>query len=392
MVVNDMKLKEIMLLEIQMLFGRKSPTILLIFGIPILYSILFGCAYSNNVIKYVPTVIYDQDQTATSRALIQAYADSERYQVVAQVTTQEAMEESLREGEALVALSIPPKFAQNIKLGMASEILIETNATNNMFANTVISSSQEIIQTFSVAIGQKLLEAANQMPAQALRSATSVKLGVRIMNNPTTSYTNFMLSGLVANGLQIAILLVAGTLIAKEYSQLSRWQGTPSASIVVGKLLPCWLGTIGAFIAYVGVITIFFGIPFRGNPASILLLGSAFTFLVINLSFFFSAIASNEVSALQIPLLYIMPGLLFSGLSWPHLAMNDFSLAFSALMPLTYMADTLRDLLLAGYSPTLLQNLFIMFTSGSGLCLATIFIFSQRRKKFRHQTAKEVSV
>lgn len=381
-----------MRLELQALFRRTSPTVLLLFGIPILYSLLFGCAYSNNVIKYVPTVIYDQDQTATSRALIQAYVDSERYQVTAQVTTQEAMEQSLRENEALVAIAIPPKFAQNIKLGLASEILITTNSTNNMFANTVISSSQEIIQTFSAATGQKLLEAINQLPAQALRSAVPVKMAVRIINNPTTSYSNFMLAGLVANGLQIAILLVAGTLIVKEYSQLARWQGTASAAIIIGKLLPCWLCATGAFIAYLGVITVFFDIPFRGNPLSILLLGSAFTFLVINLSFFFSAITSNEVNALQVPLLYIMPGLLFSGLSWPHFAMNDFSQVFSALMPLTYLADTLRDLLLAGYSPTLLKNLLIMLMSGSGLCLITIFIFSQRRKKLQNQPAKEVLI
>ncbi|AIF50979.1 ABC transporter permease [Pelosinus sp. UFO1] len=387
-----MNLKEIIFLEIQALCRRKSPTILLLFGIPILYSFLFGSVYSNNVIKYVPTVIYDQDQTAVSRALIQAYTDSERYKVVTQVTTQEAMEQSLRESEALVAISIPPKFAQNIKLGMGSEVLIETNSTNNMFANTVISSSQEIIQTLSVATGQKLLEGINQQPAQALRFIAPVKLGVRIMNNPTTSYTNFMLAGLMVNGLQLAILLVAGPLIAKEYSQLGHWQGTSAVSIIAGKLLSCWLCSMGVFIACLGAITVFFDVPFRGNPATILLLGSAFTFLVINLCFFFSSIARNEVSALQVPLLYIMPGLLFSGLSWPHLAMNDFSRVFSSLMPLTYIVDTLRDMLLIGYSPTLLKNIFIMFTSGSGLCLATMFIFSQRRKKIQYQLAKEVPI
>lgn len=387
-----MKLKEIILLELQVLFRCKSPTVLLLFCIPVLYSFLFGYAYSSNVIKYVPTVIYDQDQTATSRALIQAYADSERYQIVAQVTTQEAMEQSLRENEALVAVSIPPKFAQNIKMGMASEILLETNSTNNMFGNSVISSSQEITQTFSAATGQKLLEAINQMPGPALRSAAPIKLGVRIINNPTTSYTNFMLAGLVANGLQIAVLLVAGTLIAKEYNQLFRWQGTSSASIIVGKLLPCWLCSIGAFITYLGIIIVFFDVPLRGNPISIILLGSAFTFFVVNLSLFFSAIAKNEVSALQVPLLYIMPGLLFSGLSWPHFAMNHFSQVMSSLMPLTYMADTLRDLLLAGYSATLLKNIFIMFGSGSALALITMFVFSQRRRKKEYQTAKEVPV
>lgn len=385
-----MNLRNIMQEELKTLFQRKSPVGLLLVAIPLLYSLIFGFAYSRNVIKYVPAVIYDQDQTAISRSLAQAYIDSERYQIVAQVTTQEEMEELLRENKALVAIAIPPKFAQNIKLGMASEILLVTNATNNMFANSVISSSQEIIQTFSAASSQKLLEGLNQMPAPALHAAAPVKMGVRIINNPTTSYTNFMLAGLMANGLQIAILLVAGTLIAKEYRRLSRWEGTSATAIVLGKLLPCWAFSIMAFLICLGVVTVCFGVPFRANLFSIIGLGSAFTFLVINLSFFFSAITRDEVSALQVPLLYIMPGLLFSGLSWPQLAMNQFSQTVSSLMPLTYMADTLRDLLLAGYSPVLLKNLLIMLASGSGLYLLTTFTFSQRRRKIQNQTSKEV--
>jgi ABC-2 type transport system permease protein len=385
-----MKLTEIMLLELRALFGRKRPAALLLFGIPILYSLLFGTVYSGNVIKHIPAVIYDQDQTATSRALIQAYMDSERYQVVAEVTTQEAMEQYLRESQALVAISIPPRFAQNIKLGMGSEILIVTNSANNMFANTVISSSQELIQTFSAATGQKLLEAVNQLPAPALRSVAPVKLGVRIINNPTTSYTNFMLAGLMANGVQIAILLVAGTLLVKEYDQPARWQQTSSAAIVTGKLLACWLSALGAFLTSLGIVTLVFAVPVRSNPVSLVLIGSAFTFLVVSLSLFFSALAQSEVSALQTPLLYLMPGLLFSGLSWPQLAMNDLARFFSALMPLTYLADTLRDLLLAGYSPALSKNMAIMFAGGALLCLCTIFIFDQRRKKFARPPAKEV--
>lgn len=388
-----MKFIEIIRSELRVLFCFKSPTAVLLFGIPILYSILFGCAYSSNVIKYVPTVIYDQDQTAASRTLIQAYIDSEKYEVVAQVTTQEAMEQLLHENKALVAVSIPPMFAQNIKLGMTSKILIEANSTNVMFANAAISSSQEIIQTFSTATGQKLLEALNQMPAPALRTVAPVKLGIRILNNPTTSYTNFMLPGLVANGLQIAILLVAGTLIVKEYCNLSRWQGTSSIAIIIGKLLPCWLCAIGSFLAYLAIIILFFNVSYRGGIFfDIFFLGAAFTFLVINLSFFFSAVTGNEVNALQIPLLYIMPGLLYSGLSWPSLAMGDFAQVFSALMPLTYMADTLRDLLLAGYSPALLKNILTMFAGGIVLNLITILAFSYRRKKLLFKNVKEVSL
>lgn len=372
-----MKLKDIVLSTISI--QHESKLLLILFILPMLYGILFGFAYSSNVIKYVPAVIYDQDHTAASRALVQAYIDSERYEVIAEVTTQETMEQMLRNNEALVAISIPADFSKNIRLGLASQVLVTVNSTNNMFANAVITSSQEIIQTFSAATGQKLLEAGNQMPAQALRTVVPIKIGARIINNSTTSYTNFMLPGLVLNGLQIAILLVAGTGIAVEYKRLPFWQGTSSAAIVIGKMLSYWLCAITAFVLMIGLIVGFFAVPQKGNIFCIVILGGAFTFLLINLCFFFSAITGDEILSLQVPLLYIMPGLLFSGFSWPHFAMNEFSRFFSALMPLTYMADTLRDILLSGKSASLTENSVIMFASGAVFNFLTIRVFSFRR-------------
>ena len=87
---------------------------------------------------------------------------------------------------------------------------------------------------------------------------------------------------------------------------------------------------------------------------------------------------------MQVPLLYIMPGLLYSGLSWPDFAMSEFAKFFSALMPLTYMADTLRDLLLSGHSPTFGKNVFLMFVAGTLLHVVTIAVFSFRRKKIQY--------
>ena len=374
-------IKKIVRQELAILFYGKPPAVFLIFGIPILYSILFGFAYSNNVVKYIPAVVYDQDQTLASRSMVQAYMDSERYNVVAQVTTQEEMEECLRQGTALVAIVIPPKFSQNIKMGLASEVLIVTDATNLMFSNTVISSSQEIIQTIAAGTGQKLFEGYNQMPSQALRAAMPIRFSVRILNNPTSSYSNFMLAGLGANGLQLAIVIVTCTILTKEYDELERWAGCQPIVLIVGKLIPYWICGIGAFLAYIVTIVVVFGVPFRGSMLSLLLIGSAFTFAVSSVGLFFSAISFNAVMAIEAPILYIMPAFLFSGFSWPHFAMNGFSRIFSATMPLSYAADTIRDVLLAEYAPAVMKNTLILFSFGLVLLLLSAQVFSWRRHK-----------
>lgn len=378
--------------ELRRIFRRDSKLALILFGIPVLYSILFGFVYSSGVAKYIPTVIYDQDQTAVSRSLAQAFADSERYHVVAQVTEQEAMEQLLQNNEALVAVVIPPDFARNIKLGLASEVLVQVDAVNLLYANTVISASQEIVQTFSAGAAQKLAESLNLPPAQALKTVAPVRLGIRIINNPALSYSSFVLPGLGANGLQLGIMLAVCTVLASVYTNHEAWRGAPAAAIVVGRLLPYWLCGTLAFLAFIIVIAGFFAVPLKGSIGSLLLIGSAFSFAVVGVGGLYSAIASNELYSLQLPMLYIMPAFLFSGYSWPHMAMNEFSRAYSAILPLTYAADTIRDIMLAGYAPFLWRDSAILFGAGAALWLAALAIFAVRMKKLTAAKGKGVAV
>jgi ABC-2 type transport system permease protein len=376
-----MKIQQIIRYEVNYMFHQNPKVVRMLFLIPLLYTLLFGFAYSTNVVKQIPTVIYDQDHTPASFALLQAFADSERYKIVAQVSTQEEMEQYLYEDEAIVALSIPPKFSQDVKLGNSSQVMVTINTPNLMFSNSILGTFPEIIQTVSAGMGQKSLEGLSQMPNQALATAAPIRLALRVLNNPTLSYNNFMLPGLGANGLQLAIMLSICYIFTREYAGIHLWKETSAPLITLGKLLPYWIFSIISFMLSIWAAIQVFFVPFRGDIGSLLLIGSAFTFAIVNVGAFFSVIAPNEVASVQLPMLYIMPAFLFSNYSWPTLAMNEFSQLFSAILPLTYATDTIRDILLAGYAPSLITNAAILFAFGSLLFLITSCIFSLRRKK-----------
>ena len=189
-----MKLVEIIREETKYLLSGRVPLLLIILGLPIFFTILFGVIYGENVVNHIPMVIYDQDQSSLSRTLIQMYTDSERYDVVSYVSTQEDMEAAINNGEALVALAIPNDFSKNVKKGIGADIMLIANSTNNMFGNAALSSAQEINRSFSVAVGQKLMEGLNQLPVDAMNATYPVHLGVRILNNPVNGYAPFMLS------------------------------------------------------------------------------------------------------------------------------------------------------------------------------------------------------
>ena len=387
-----MKLRNMVSLEAGQLFGGLWRSGWLLFLLPLLYLFFFGNAYSSNVVKDIPLVIYDQDQTAVSRSLVQAFADSERCRIVAQVVTQADMDQIMQENKALLALAIPPQFEQSIKAGRGATVLLQANSANNMFANAGIGAATEIVQSFSAGTAKKLWQGKNQLPAAALNMAAPVKLGIRVLNNPTTSYTNFMLLGLVLNGLQIAILLTAGPLLVREYTKPVNREHTFARVLVLAKMLVCWPAAILSFFLCLGAGIVFFDMTFSGALWPLLLLVGAFSFLLLAISFFFSAIVSDEVAALQVPLLYIMPGLLFSGLSWPSFAMDPVAKTIAAFMPLTYTADAVRDLVLMGYSPQLAENLLILCTGGIVLTMISMKIFSRRLLKLESTVKDEVSL
>ena len=78
---------------------------------------------------------------------------------------------------------------------------------------------------------------------------------------------------------------------------------------------------------------------------------------------------------------YLMPGILFSGLSWPPFAMESFARVFSCIIPFRYVGINMRDLLLAGYAPDFWQDLAVMFCAGGAALTTAIFLLRRRRKE-----------
>ena len=191
--------------------------ITMLIGLPIFFTIAFGFAYSKNVVNYISLTICDEDQSSLSRNLISMYDDSDKFRIVSYVTAEEAVHREIYDGRAKSALIIPKNFSRNVKAGKDAEVLFIANSSNNVFANAALSAVQEINKSFSVAVAQKLVESQNLLPSAAMSAVYPIRLGVRIICNPTNGYSSFMLSGLLLNGLQIGIIITIIPIFCEEF-------------------------------------------------------------------------------------------------------------------------------------------------------------------------------
>ncbi len=362
--------------ELKQIFCRQPKLALLLFGVPLLCSLLFGSIYGGNVLKEIPLVICDQDQTQASRALVQAFADSERYLIIRQVGSQNELEATLQENAALAAISIPPDFASDIKAGRASQVMVTSSSDNLLYANAIISSSQEIIQSFAAGSAAKLVESLGQPPDKAANTTVPLRFGIRLFNNPASSYNSFMLPSLGAHMQQLGIMLATSGLMFRLR--------TKSGRTISGSLAAYCFCSFLAYWAHLLLLQVVYGIPNRGDFLEISLLGLTFTAALTAIGSFFSVLARTELEAVQLPMLYIMPASLFSGFSWPFAAMDDFCRSLAALMPLSYIADPLRDLMLAGHTPGFWQKIGVLLLFNAVFLAACILI---AKKKFKEATS-----
>lgn len=365
--------------EWRRLWQGRLPAALIILLLPLAFTLVFGFVYYQNTVNSIPLVVCDEDQSVISRTIIQAYNDSDKFEIVAQTASLDVLTEELAGEKAVAGLYIPKDLSYAMKQGRSVNLMLAINSANNMFGNAALTAAAEINKTLSTGIAVKLLEAKNLLPAEALNTVYPVRLGIRILNNPTTGYSSFMLAGLTMNGLQIAIMLVLCPLIAREYQEHNDETGISSAVIILVKMLWTVFLAVLSFGLSLFFLHVVFAVPAKGGIA-IFSIVAAFSLAVAGIMTVFASLSSDEVMSIETPLLYIMPGLLYSGLSWPDFYMNDWAMAIAKIFPLWHAGDTVRDLLLAGYAPDLVRQVWQLSAMGAISYGLGAGIFAWRRR------------
>jgi ABC-2 type transport system permease protein len=159
--------------------------------LPSIYIFLFGYMYSPRVVNDIDTIVLDYAQTATSRMIIQGFADSERFKINEQVRSEEELQKMMDSRQTVAAIVIPGDLERNLLRGKGSEVLIIVNGTNMLFSNAVASSANEIVSTISTGISMKTLGAKEGIPAEeTLGQAMPLSYRTKIWYNPTFNYLN----------------------------------------------------------------------------------------------------------------------------------------------------------------------------------------------------------
>lgn len=320
---------------------RDRATLFFMFVPPLIQIIAFGFALDMDV-KNVPLVVYDEDQTRESRALVERFVNTGSFQVKGYVHSVAALEEAIRRGQAAAGLQIPPDYTAHLKAGRSARVQVLVDG----------SSSTVALQSLNTAVTIGFRQSAEILLPAAGRRELPVEIRPQVLYNPDMRSPNFYVPGVVGLALQIATVLATAFSMVRErergtieqllVSPVSRW------GLMLGKIVPYFAVTSTMAATLLLIMRWVFGIPIAGS-LSFLLLGSLlYVFALLSLGLLISTKAENQMQALQMGITTILPTVFFSGFIFPRETMPWLFYGISTLLPATYYIDLMRAVVLRG--------------------------------------------
>lgn len=338
------------------------------------YLLLFGLLYQQGVINQIPTVILDQNNTPTSRLLVDNIASSQRFKVVYRALNQEDMLNYIHNHNDIVAFMLPEDFEKNVKSGKGSNVLFTIDGRNIVITSVASFSAIEIVKDFSNRISDNLLQKnLNQTPYMAEHKANAINLNFRIIGNPTLNYLNFFVLGLALAAFQQGVLLsVAASFLSNKQIKLDLESKFNKYFVISSKLSFYWLFSMIGMLITLGVSVYFLGIPLAGSTVPLLALAGSFSFVLCAIAIVVTSFNISELTFTRIAAIYTVPAFMLSGFTWPLAAMPSWLQYIAYSFPITYVANDFRAFYLNGFSSHIYTNSAILFMSGLILLIAGI--------------------
>jgi ABC-2 type transport system permease protein len=311
--------------------------------LPVVQLLVLGNA-ATFAIRHTPTLVVDQDRTPLSRGLIQRFAGSEHFGVLDVSASTERANEALLTGNATIVVTIPHGFERDIVRSGAADVGVQVNAEKGTAAPIVESYAARVLQHYAASLARQ--------PAAPAPGRARIDVRTRSWYNPTLSYPQYMVAGIV-----VSLVTIIGTLLTaqnvareKELGTLEQLNVTPitRTEFIVGKLLPFWvLGLIELTLGLV-VSRYAFGMPVRGSL--VLLYGIAGVYLIVALAIglFISTLVDTQQQAMFVTFFVMMIYLLMSGLFTPIDSMPRWVQIASAFTPVRHFVEISRAILIKG--------------------------------------------
>jgi ABC-2 type transport system permease protein len=357
--------------------SRDPLTLALMMLVPMIQLMVFGYAINTDV-RNIKTAVYNLDPGPQSRDLLQAFENTDYFQIVRYVKSDDELNRSIVTGRVKIGIKIPPDYSDRLLANRQATVLVLIDGSDSSIATQSLQVASQVGLTESLArLGTQL------QSSQSPTSQLPIEVRPKMLFNPDSRSANFMVPGLIAIILQIITTLLTAFSIVREREQgtLEQLLVTPVRpfGLMLGKLVPYGLIGVVETCTVLTVMRLVFDVPIKGSLLLLLSLSILFVFTALAIGLLISTKAQSQMQALQLAWLIMLPSVLLSGFMFPRESMPAIMRFIGYLVPATHFMEIIRGIVLRGATLVdLLPEVATLMLMGLVLLVLSAFRFRKK--------------
>lgn len=350
---------------------RDKRVLLMLFGLPVVQVILFGFALSNEI-KNTGIVVFDQDKSTASMALVAKINANQYFDINKNLTDPKEFNEVFKDGKNKIILVIPHDFSENLNSQKKANIQIIADGTDINLGNQISSYFQNIITDFY------------QIQQKSNPSSYSITSEIRMLYNPQLKGAPNFVPGVMALILLIVCVMMTAIAIVKEKEtgtmEILLVSPMKPSFVIIAKAVPYFI--LSMLILLVIIILSYFllDLPIKGSLLLLFLVSTIFILTNLLLGILISIFVSTQQQAMMISLIATMlPTLMLSGFMFPIENMPIPLQVMSNIIPAKWYYIMVKNIMIKGTGISIIWKPLLVLMG----MMTTLFVVAIKKFKIR---------
>ncbi len=306
------------------LLGDSSARMTMIAGI-LIYSVLYPQPFVGEVVRDVPVVAIDQDNSTESRSFLRQIDATDQVAIVSAVPNMDAARDAFFRRDVYGIVIIPAGFEADLLAGRPAPVAAFGDGSYLLVYSNIMGAVTTVARAMGAQVNLARLTDTGFDEGQARAGLTPVKVTSIPVFNPQGGYASYVVPASFVLILQQTLMMGIGLLHAgrRMPTGLRMW-ATPVA----------YIGLYLLWVAFTQMLLpVLYGIPRTGDLGTLLLVALPFLCACTAMGFAIALIIPWREGVVFFLVVMGMPLFFLSGIAWPIESIPESLRALSLLVP-----------------------------------------------------------
>ena len=330
-------MRRVFIEELRLILSDSGAMLIILFAM-LIYTTIYSLAYGAEVVESIDIAVVDEDNTPTSRALIEGLRSGPNTRVGYEPQSIMEAKELLYRREVYGIVNVPHGFERRLLSSEGATVSLILDGSHLLLYSRVYEQAvtDALTQGANVEVGYLVAMGADDITAMGV--IQPVKFSKQVLYNPSLGYGSFVMPSIVVVIIQQTLLIGVAMVAMRRRKEVSLTWGGSVKRVFTISLVYVFIYALSLAIVMLTIWQIF-GFPMSGKFINIALLMFLYILASASLAQSLSHLFKRREAPIMMLLWSSVPILLLAGVSYPREAFAEWLYAIGRLLPSSSAVD-----------------------------------------------------